>query len=97
MTAKPLWTKVDTRDDRREVHGLLVRLPPRLRISWLKWCCTKCALPNSDKRAVVLPTTTGQNAMEIYFDFWSLCNEYRLDPMVGLNALIDVVHHWEKG
>jgi hypothetical protein len=96
-TAKPLWTAVDNRDDRKEVYYLLTRLPPRLRIRWLKWCCLQCVLPGSNKHATVSPDSTGENTMEVFFDFWSLTNEWKLPPMRGIDALVQVVRDYQRG
>lgn len=97
MSAKPLWSARDNLDDRREIAYLLTRIPPVLRVRWLKWCCEKCWFPNSRVHPTVGHGTTGEPAMAIYFDFWNLTNEYRLDPLVGLNALIEIVRAWERG
>lgn len=94
---KPLYAKFDNRDDRGECHRLLERIPPKLRIRWLKWCCERTKLKGGTLGAKVLPGTTGENSMEVYFDFWSLTNEYQFDPLVGLNALVEIVRDWEKG
>lgn len=97
MSDKQLWKPYDTRDDRKEIAYLLEKIPPTLRVRWLRWCCTKCTLPNSAVRPCVPPYSTGENAMECYFDFWSLVNQYRLKPEIGLDALIQVVKAWERG
>ena len=97
MSTKPLYMAHDNLDDRREVHRLLTRLPPILRLRWLKWCCARCTLPNSNKHPVIGLGTTGANGMEIFYDFWQLANQYNLDPRVGMDALVQVLHHDERG
>lgn len=101
--AKPLWGNYDNRMDRLEVHGLLQRIPPALRVRWLRWCCTKCFLPGSTHQPVVTlhPSAVvrqdGENPMEVYFDFWALVNQYRLNPAQALEALVYIVRSWERG
>lgn len=70
---------LDTKDDRREMHQLLERIPPRLRLQWLASCCRMVTGPHSDK-VRVKATTTGENAMEVFLDAWQLFVQYQLDP-----------------
>jgi hypothetical protein len=94
---------LDSRDDRRELHGLLHRLPPKRRLEFLEWCCkqvppaAKLPVPAVWKmRATVEQAYRCEKANEvlsneIYCDLLQLFNVYHLDAMktaLELTALV---------
>ena len=78
---KPLFLAHDNKDDRSESHRQLEKLDNVERLAWLTWCCRRCQLP-----AMVPPDHAG-SAMEVWFDFWNLTNDYRLDPELPMRIL----------
>lgn len=100
---KPAHVRLDTLDDRRELHRLLGFLAPPQRLAFLEDCCRRATLPRGKQRPVVAPRTR-QLAMlalrdssaderltlEIYFDLWQLEISYAFDldaALVRLQAL----------
>ena len=84
---------LDTKDDRRELHGLLGKLPPRERLRFLEWCCGSA--PKGSKLpvpAVWKMRATAEEAMrcdradlrltnEIFCDLLSLFGQWQLDAV----------------
>lgn len=82
---------IDTLDDRREVHRLLGRLPPKVRVAFLEWCCSTARpvmgrLPVASRR--MLPTVVMayrcdradlRVTNEVYTDLLVLAADYDLD------------------
>jgi len=89
----------ETLDDRREVYGLLARLPPADRVAFLSWCCGR--VPGGAKLAPApAPWLAARAAAarrcdradarltaEVYVDFWALVNAYHLAPGPALAEL----------
>ena len=46
---KPAFLILDDFDSRREIHGLLHRLPPRIRIEFLAWACKQVPKNNANR------------------------------------------------
>jgi hypothetical protein len=46
---KPEYLTLDTRSDRKEIHGLLARLPPEKRVAFLQWACRQVPKTNDNK------------------------------------------------
>ena len=97
---KPAWLILDTKDDRKEIHHLLAALPPAARMEFLAWCCRQVVLPQTRTHPVPSARMAPRFAearhsdsaderltMEIYFDFWRLCNTYGLDPTAAAAEL----------
>ncbi len=94
---------LDTKDDRREIHGLLHHLPPRDRIGFLVACCHRCP----PQRVMPHPVVTGMLATlaqayrcdradgaltnEVYADLLNLMNVYRLDAAATTLLLVEWV------
>lgn len=76
----------DNRDDRREVVYLLEQMPPQLRVRWLWWCCRN----TPGKMQMAPPPDHRGDVMEVYCDFWSLCNQLNLDADKALAKLTDM-------
>lgn len=72
---KPPELAFDNLDDRREMQYLLEKLSPSRRILFLQWACTQCrgGLKPRPSRA------TKGDAIEVFFDLWSLAFQYELD------------------
>jgi hypothetical protein len=68
---------------------LLARLRPSIRMAWLCWACRESVRCGSKIEPGVSPHSSGL-AMEVYFDFWLLVANYRLDPEKALACLVDV-------
>lgn len=93
---------LDTRDDRREIHQLLESITPADRLAWLQWCCNQVKGPHGDK-IKVRRTTTGENAMELFLDFWQLVVQYEFDPTPAAERLEEIArrspgfvrHRWD--
>ena len=83
---KPLILQHDNVDDRSEIHRLLTQLGKLERLAWLHWCCLQCVLPNSLLHPGLPPHHSGR-PLEVFFDFWSLVNDYHLDPQKPLEIL----------
>lgn len=81
---------LDTKDDRREMHQLLERLPPAARLRWLQWCCDAVPGPHRGK-VKVNRFTTGENALEVFLDAWQLFVQYELDPTAAAAHLESLV------
>ena len=82
----------DTKDDRRELHQLLCRLPPAARLNFLAWCCRRACLPNSQVRPKVgkgmpakVPLANKDDSadeklsLEVFLDVWNLALQYELN------------------
>lgn len=105
---KPQLLIIDTLDDRRELHGLLHRLPPRDRIRFLQTCCAR--VPRGSDRLPV-PAVWSMRATvdqayrddradlrltnEIYADVLQLFNQYRLDAVATALLLTEWVRRPE--
>lgn len=84
---------LDTLDDRREVWGMLSKLPPDARLSWLKWCCDRASgkgrkptpdplrTPRMVEDARRCDRGDDRLTSEVYLDFWALTFDYSLDPL----------------
>ena len=102
--SKPAYLCLDTRDDRREIHDLLTRLPPRERIRFMRWACSQATLPASRThpgvsrktvrlavRAVRDSSADRALALECYFDLWHLSISYDFDLDRALEMLVETV------
>lgn len=88
---RPLFA-IDTRDDRVEIWHLLHRLPPRARLSFLRWCCRRVADPRTGngpkpafRRDDIRQAYRCERASErltnaVYSDILSLIGQHGLDP-----------------
>jgi hypothetical protein len=94
----------DCLDDRRQIHELLARLTPRDRITFLRWCCTRAALPHSTTRPRVSRRTVRlarlaerdesadrRLALDCFFDVWNLTTQYDFDLDAALEKLVEMV------
>lgn len=95
---------VDTRDDRREVHELLRKLPPARRVAFLDWCCGQSKM-NKFKEPIVVARKTrrlaelarwdssADNALtvDVYLSLWSLAMQFALDLDKALAKLVEMV------
>lgn len=101
---RPAYLCLDTRDDRREIHDLLTRLPPRQRIAFMRWACEQATLPHSTRHPGVSRKTVrlAQRAerdgsadralaLDLYFDVWHLAMNYDFDLNAALEKLVEMV------
>lgn len=82
---------MDTLDDRRELHALLAKLPPRSRVSFVAWCCSRARgvlgrKPVASSRFAPLIEQAGRCSRgddrltnECYSDLLALSLSYDLD------------------
>lgn len=56
MPKHPVF-KYDDIDSRREIFRLIGHLTPVERISWMRWCCSRSSLGDSDVRPMVSEST----------------------------------------
>lgn len=82
---KPSVLRLDTLDDRREIHRLLDRLPPGRRLAFLQWCCRQVPHPVN-----VAHRSTG-STFEVFFDLWKLGHQYELDMDAAARRLESLV------
>lgn len=95
--------KLDTLDDRREIHRLLQVLHPAKCIAWLESQCQKVdhhgTRPTVGKRTrAQVPDAVkfgGERhyrlATDIYFDVWFLASQHGLDIDVAVRELEEIV------
>lgn len=101
---KPAYLCLDTLDDRRQIHDLLGRLPPRQRIRFMRWCCAQATLPHSSahpgvsRKTVRLAQQAERDssaderlALDCYFDVWRLASHYDFDLNAALERLVELV------
>lgn len=94
----------DNLDDRRELHQLLHRLRPRLRIAFLDHCCRLSTLPNHTthpevgartRRLAVQAERSEEHSrklsLDVFYDLWALSIQYRLDLDRVLDQLVELV------
>lgn len=106
---KPAYLVHDNLDDRRQMHVLLCRLPPRLRLQFAEWCCRQSAHPGCTTRPGVarrtwrkLPAAEHDDSadralsLELWFDLWALAMQYQMDLTGVLAALEHVVARFER-
>ena len=96
----------DNLDDRREIHSLLGRLPPLVRVRFDAWCCANAlAAPGAtDYRPEVMAKTwdlaerarwdssaDDRLTYEIWLDLWTLAAQYAFSLDSALKKLVAVV------
>jgi hypothetical protein len=96
--------QLDTLDDRREVHSLLARLPPRDRVRFLSECCSR--VPQSKGKLPVPVVTHLRETIdrayrcdrsderltnELYGDLLGLFNAWGLDVAATVRLLTEWV------
>lgn len=103
---KPQFLTLDTLSDRRDLHGMLHRLPPHARLDFLKSCCQN--VPKTNKNRLPVPTVSAKLALnldrayrsdaedikvtnEIYMDIISLLNTWNLDAVATAVRLENLV------
>ncbi len=96
---------LDTKEDRREVWHLLHRLPPKVRVRFLEWCCKQvpqgpgCHLPvpaiwkmaTTLDRAYRSDEEDTRLTNEVFMDVVQLWSTYSLDPLKTAMALENLV------
>lgn len=94
---------LDTLDDRREIHHLLAKLPPRRRIAFLDWCTRQVKNDKGDTPHPIFDQRQLELAMrcdradlrltnEVYSDLWILVGQWRLDPVL----MADTLESWVR-
>lgn len=95
--------KLDTLDDRREIHRLLQVLHPAKAVAWLERQCAKVqhhgTRPSVSRRTLAnVPAAIrfgGERhyrlATELYFDVWFLASQHGLDLDTALRDLTEIV------
>lgn len=94
----------DNLHDRKEIFcHLLDRLHPDQRIDWLRWCCARSMVENSNPpirprirrdtldRAALARTDDSaaeKLSIEIWADFWALPPQYEFDADAGIAELV---------
>lgn len=75
---------VDNRDDRTVLHRLLSKLPPRKRVHFLDWACSKAILPGSRIHPKAAPSS------------WALANlamrDDSADERLTMDVFLSLVH-----
>ncbi len=108
---KPTYLVLDTLDDRREIHGLLARLPPAERVRFLERCCKRVPadgagrLPVPSVRAMRDTADAARRCersnerltTEVYADLLSLAANYRADLAKFAVDLERRVKEFERG
>jgi hypothetical protein len=74
--------------DRREVYGLLDRLPPARRVAFLRWACTQAVGPGGH---AVRVTSHSGTAWEAYQDLLLLEFQHGLDLGRAVERLVALV------
>ena len=62
---RPKPVQFDNLDDRREIHELLRRLPPRRRVQWLTWACRQSTLAKQDGTGIRDQTRVSRKTLEL--------------------------------
>lgn len=106
---RPAYLQLNTLDDRREVHQLLARLPPRRRVDFLNWCCRQIRNPVGRTCPHVSPRTLRllpaarrddeadqQLTNELFYDWWYLCAQHDLDQAAATQRLVELVRHQRR-
>lgn len=96
--------KLDTLDDRREIHRLLQLLHPAKGVAWLERQCRKVVALHGTRPTVARKTRAqvpeavrlgGERhyrlATDIYFDVWFLASQYGLDMEQATKDLEETV------
>lgn len=104
MSARPTYLRLDTLDDRRQIHDLLTRLSPRRRIAFMRWACEQATLPGTTKHPGVSRKTVrlarlaerdgsadARLSLDCYFDVWLLASQYDFDLDMALEKLVEMV------
>lgn len=104
MPQAPFIVAHDNLDDKRELWGLLKRLPPRQRVQFLHWCCIQATVPSTRTQPRVQPATEQRAELamrddsadtaltyECYFDIFAMANQYELDLDKTLDKLVELV------
>jgi hypothetical protein len=102
---KPEYLTLDDVDSRRQLHGLIHRLPPRERVAFLKWACTQ--VPKDGKGHLPEPAVWKMRATleqshrcdradlaltnEVYGDLLTLAVNFQLDLVKCALALEQLV------
>lgn len=90
MTAKPELLHYDTVDDRREVHRLLGRLPPRERVAFLSWACRQATLPTGADIALHPDGSGSMVHPQVAPKTWELMRQAQHDSRADEKLTFDV-------
>lgn len=90
---RPRELILNTKDDRREIITLLLKLSPNERRNFLAWCCRQVdpvlkVRPKPAKKDLSIlhqayrdDAANWRYTLDLFYDFWALVMQYGCDPV----------------